>query len=214
MHRNSCNQPVQSRSRETLERLLDAAEALLHERPFEAVSVADIVRRAGSSVGSFYARFASKEALLPAIYDRYDAEFRTLADELIADVSRTGLSLAEICRTTVSHIVRWYGTRRWLMRAIALHVRTTPEQVPASARDHRATVQESWIAAFLARSDEIRHPDPRKRVEVGLLMVVAAVRERMVFSEAPHADTVTVPDHELEEELSHALYVYLTSDPS
>ena len=64
-------EPLQERSRETADRFAAAAEDLLRDRSFEEISIQDIVRRAGRPTGSFYARFASKEALLPFIYLRY-----------------------------------------------------------------------------------------------------------------------------------------------
>ena len=63
--------PRQARSQETLDRILDAAEALVAEKGFGDATVADIARRAESSVGAFYARFKDKEGLLYALYERY-----------------------------------------------------------------------------------------------------------------------------------------------
>src|SRR5712692_6140240 len=56
--------PQQARSRATLERVLGATQELLAEKRFEETTVVEIVRRAGSSVGSFYARFPDKRSLL------------------------------------------------------------------------------------------------------------------------------------------------------
>ena len=56
--------PRQQRSAATLDRIVRAAEELFAERGFEGATVDDIVARAGSSKGSFYSRFADKQALL------------------------------------------------------------------------------------------------------------------------------------------------------
>ena len=58
------NAPKQTRSRATLERISAAAVELIGEQGVEATTVAQIVARAESSVGSFYARFNTKEDLL------------------------------------------------------------------------------------------------------------------------------------------------------
>src|SRR4029450_11373754 len=63
--------PKQARSERTLQRLLDAAEALIKEKGHAAVSIPEIARRAGSSVGGFYARFRDKDELLPALDERH-----------------------------------------------------------------------------------------------------------------------------------------------
>ncbi|HEY1598537.1 MAG TPA: helix-turn-helix domain-containing protein, partial [Pirellulales bacterium] len=60
--------PRQTRSQETLERLLDAAEEVFAEKGFESATVAEVVRRAKSSVGAMYARFTDKNALLSCLH--------------------------------------------------------------------------------------------------------------------------------------------------
>ena len=56
--------PRQRRSHESLERILDAAESLIRERGFDTMTIAEVVQRSGSSVGSLYARFNNKLGLL------------------------------------------------------------------------------------------------------------------------------------------------------
>ncbi|NNL66054.1 MAG: helix-turn-helix transcriptional regulator, partial [Myxococcales bacterium] len=76
-------EPRQSRSRETLDRILDAAEALVAEKGFEDATVAEIVRRGGSSVGAFYTRFRDKDGLLYALYERYMEQAILTADDAL-----------------------------------------------------------------------------------------------------------------------------------
>lgn len=52
----------QQRSRQQRDRLLKAGERVFAEKGFWQAHVADIARRAGCSVGSFYRRFQDKEA--------------------------------------------------------------------------------------------------------------------------------------------------------
>lgn len=56
--------PVQARSRRTLARLRQAAWHLLEEGGPEHLTVTGVARRAGVSVGSFYARFEGRDELL------------------------------------------------------------------------------------------------------------------------------------------------------
>src|SRR6185436_14876416 len=64
-------EPKQQRSRQTLTRLLDAAEALLDENGLDAATVPAIAERAGVSVGVVYRRFRNKDELLRAVYERF-----------------------------------------------------------------------------------------------------------------------------------------------
>ena len=68
------NGPKQLRSQETLDRILTAAEGLLDEGTFDQATIAEVVRRAGTSVVAFYARFLDKQALL------FTLEARALED--------------------------------------------------------------------------------------------------------------------------------------
>ena len=52
----SVTAPKQARSEQTLYRLLDAAQELIAAKGLADVSIPEIVRRAGSSVGGFYGR--------------------------------------------------------------------------------------------------------------------------------------------------------------
>ena len=75
---------MQKRSRATLERLLAAGIALLEDKGYEGLSIAELSARSGVSVGSIYQRFDSKESLFVAlqerILERIDAEQQGLFD--------------------------------------------------------------------------------------------------------------------------------------
>jgi AcrR family transcriptional regulator len=67
--------PRQERSRRTLTRLLDAATELLTEKAGAGFTLHEVADRAGVAVGTVYRRFASKDDLMGAVFDRLrDAE--------------------------------------------------------------------------------------------------------------------------------------------
>ena len=51
--------------------LLDAGEQLFSERGFAAVTVNDLARAAGYSVGAFYLRFKDKDSLFHALHEGF-----------------------------------------------------------------------------------------------------------------------------------------------
>ena len=65
------NPPKQLRSIATEQNMLDAAEELLRNGDAQNVTVENVVRDAGATVGSFYARFGSVEGLFEALHTRY-----------------------------------------------------------------------------------------------------------------------------------------------
>ena len=54
---SSISPPKQARSERTAQRILDAAQALIEREGLAGLSIPEVVRRARSSTGSFYARF-------------------------------------------------------------------------------------------------------------------------------------------------------------
>jgi len=72
---------MQARSRATRARILKILEKSVQDNSIDALTVADIARKAKSSVGAFYGRFADKAAALDALYaDRLE----TLTNKMMA----------------------------------------------------------------------------------------------------------------------------------
>jgi AcrR family transcriptional regulator len=61
------NEPVQKRTLETRARLVAAAEAIIAEHGFEGLRVEEVVLRAGTAKGTFFAHFRDKDALMDRI---------------------------------------------------------------------------------------------------------------------------------------------------
>jgi AcrR family transcriptional regulator len=76
-----------------LQRLFEAALAVMQRNGYADVAVADILAEAGMSTRSFYRHFGSKDQLLFAQY-RHEAE--QVADRLTARVSRAASPLAAL----------------------------------------------------------------------------------------------------------------------
>ena len=75
----------QVRSAATQRAFLDAAREVFAELGFAEASVAEIVRRAGASVGSLYHQFGGKNELFLALYDELDADLSQRAVRAVAE---------------------------------------------------------------------------------------------------------------------------------
>ena len=71
------HQPLQDRSFQTMNQIVDATGKLLEEKLFEEISIAEIVKQAGCSVRAFYGRFKNKNSLLMALNERNFEDFGT-----------------------------------------------------------------------------------------------------------------------------------------
>jgi AcrR family transcriptional regulator len=72
--------PRQGRSREMVERILEAGRSLLQEVGFKGLTTIAIGERAGLSVGSLYQYFPNKEAVILELARRWFSAFRTAVD--------------------------------------------------------------------------------------------------------------------------------------
>jgi len=63
--------PTQSRGQKRVDEILDAAEELIAEVGIEAMTTNAIAERAGSSIGSLYHFFPSKDAIIQALAHRF-----------------------------------------------------------------------------------------------------------------------------------------------
>jgi AcrR family transcriptional regulator len=68
--------PVQSRSQQTVQRILDAASSLLGQMPLEDVTTTRIAIEAGLSIGALYRFFPDKQTIIDAIAVRHVEQFK------------------------------------------------------------------------------------------------------------------------------------------
>ena len=200
-------EPRQARSRETLDRILDTAEALVAEKGFEDATVAELVRRAESSVGAFYARFRDKEGLLYALYERYLEQAVATADDALEPVRWEQTEVRELLGLVVGFLVRIYREHDGLIRAFVLRNHTDPE---FRARQDRLShyVAEKLARVLLGQRAEITHPDPERAVAFGLSMVFSSIEDHVLFGET-RSRALALADEDLAAKLTRAYLAYL-----
>ncbi|MCJ9428659.1 TetR/AcrR family transcriptional regulator [Kordiimonas marina] len=141
--------PAQRRSRRTFYKFLDAAEALLGERPWHEVSVQDIVRSAEASVGAFYNRFSDKAALLHCLDDRLAEECERTVDGLITEMKAAPVLVSEAPAIMVSLFMRLCAQHGGVISALDLSAKMA---APKGAKAQKAKQQKAGDAAETADS--------------------------------------------------------------
>jgi len=105
----------QERGRKTYDTLIATGFRLLEEREFDEITIADLAREAGYSVGAFYARFHSKDEFLSALVAQHIEYRNRVRDRMFANADRE--TLAE---DLVRELVGYYWNRRRFWRAALL----------------------------------------------------------------------------------------------
>jgi AcrR family transcriptional regulator len=193
-----------------LRRLLDAAERLIEEKGLAEVSVPDIARRAGSSVGGFYARFRDKNELLRALEERFFGELLLRVARLSEPSRYEGASLAQIVRACVAELVGTFRERRVLIRAFLFRGLSDPEFIGDALR-FRRRVSDRIAALLLGRRDEIAHRDPALAIELGIQLAFGLMHQFVVFGEV-RAGGRRLSESALVDELTRTLCAHLGID--
>jgi AcrR family transcriptional regulator len=81
-----------ARTAETQRGLLDAARQVFAEQGFADASIAEVVERAGSSVGSLYHHFGGKSDLYIALWQQYQLAQEETASAAVADLRQSGVT--------------------------------------------------------------------------------------------------------------------------
>jgi AcrR family transcriptional regulator len=202
----SVAKPKQARSEDSLRRLLDAAESLLSERSFSEVSIADIARRARSSVGGFYARFRDKDELLLAMQERFVRELEERFVQVEAQLQPEH-GIGGLLRPSLHLLVDIYRTRRGLMVAFAARAADN-RRLHQAALAFRASVIARFTALLLEFREDIAHPDPELAAELCVQLAIGFM-EQTLSAGRLRAGGEPLPEGRVEEELERALRAYL-----
>ena len=199
--------PRQARTQQSLERFLDAAENLLSEKSFEDVHVADVARRAGSSVATFYRRFSDKKGLLHALHERRCEEAMATAQIALAPQQWEGANIKEILREGFTFLVEIIQQNESLDRAI--HQRALSDgTIWESAVRVRQSAVSGLSDLLLARRNEISHPDPPMAVSFALLQAMALLTEYFTVGMRV-VERVPLSDSDIVEQLLSSCLAYL-----
>lgn len=185
---NSPVRPIrQARSRKTLNALLDGLDRLLRDRPFESITVLELAAAAHVSTGAFYARFSSKEDLLPELYARFQRSLEKVAAQEFDPASWAPLSAYARLDRAAQFLCDLYEGRPWLLRAVAIHSRL---RHPAEAvADSRSTAQVGLLErlADCVGTPSIPGGVARAELEFALYTAMTLARETILFPHLPMA---------------------------
>ena len=201
---NEDSLPKQKRSKEKLERIIQAAFVVTSRVGFESVTLADIAKEADVGVSTVYTRFKSKDALLEelhilitektlgtidsyfAIYRDYDVPLRDILREIIEDSLKMTRDLSGFYKATYQQSISndAFAQRE---RAIRLKLLKTLKKI------------------FLLRIEEIGHPKPSSAVDFFVTMYMGVITDRVMTH-----NFAGLTDKKLAKELTSACESYLS----
>lgn len=198
---------VQPRARATRDALLSAGRALLEDRDFDAMSIAELAGAIGLSVGSFYGRFHDKASYFVLLQEQVTGEWLADARELLARVADSR-SPARIVDAVCATLVTLFRRDRGFVRAVLQHASTHPDGWMLMRRTGDVFVGE-MVAALAPR---LTHLDPVQRelrIRFAMQMLFGTVVNAVLNDPGPYR----LADTRLEHELAQAVVAYLGIEP-
>jgi AcrR family transcriptional regulator len=196
---------AEQRRAKTRERLLSAAEAVVAEKGFEAVSIEAFVRAAGVSRGTFYNYFPTTTDLLAALNERLSAHL----DDLMSELMRRRADPATLLAASLHRAMATYLAdpfRGWVALQIATSEAPRARSLEASFAqlhaegvrrgqfrpvDVEAAVTLTFGAMRMAQRDVVSGAVPPARGVQVVALILAALG-------VPHADAERISREEAE----------------
>ncbi len=205
--------PRQARSQATLERFVEATRQLLEERSFEDITVADIVSKAERTVGSFYARFEDKYAVLHVLVDRLHQRIGDVVRAFCDPVRWEGVPLADFVAESVRLNVQAYRRSGPLFRA-ALQASAIDERFRRRRMETMKLCAEEQKRFILSRAEEMDCTNPARASDLMFELVSATLDHELLFGRftatSPSSDVDLV--NELTDQCLHVLRVRVPAD--
>jgi AcrR family transcriptional regulator len=169
----------QQRGQRTYDRLVETGFKLLQQQEFEAITIADLARVAGYSVGAFYARFRSKDEFFDAMIATHMA-YRTKArTELLTTVADDAL-----VNTLIEDTVTYYWKRRRFWRAALMRSMRDPN-FWEPIRNHSHEFADSLVARIQARVRRPLTKEEDANVRFAFQLVLGTINNAIINRPGP-----------------------------
>ena len=148
--------PIQDRSRDTVDSILDATTRVLVKQGFDGLTTNAVARIAGVSIGSLYQYFPNKEALVAALIERHSEQMNTAIKAELARVAT--LPIAQAARAVIELTIQAHAIEPELHRVLT-------EQIPrigrlAKLREIDEISHRMIVALLVSRRAELAIRDP------------------------------------------------------
>ncbi|WP_216320627.1 TetR/AcrR family transcriptional regulator [Deinococcus aestuarii] len=165
--------PQQDRSRQSFERVLEAATELLGEKGYEQLTLAEVSQRAGVSTGSIYGRVRGKEDLLDAVQVHILERVERQQTELLDAIRAERLPFDALVVQMVTALGEFLRAQANLLRPLMARAPSNPTVATLGKRSFHK-LKRGWADTLLDHRAEIGHPRPEHAVDACFSLAYAA----------------------------------------
>ena len=195
--------PKQKRSKEKLERIIQAAFVVTSKVGFESVTLADIAREAGVGVSTVYTRFKIKDALLEELHIIITENTLNTIDSYFAIYKDYQVSLTEIVREIIEDSLKMTRDLSGFYQA-TYQQSITNNAFAEREKTIRLKLLKTIKKIFLLRKNEIGHPRPSSAIDFFVAMYMGVITDRVMTQ-----NFSGLTDKKLAQELTNASKSYL-----
>lgn len=185
--------PLQQRSREAWNRVLDAGVALLEEGGYEAFTIAAVCERAAVAPRAVYDRVDDKETLFVAVYEHGIARIRDDEVLLSDDDHWRALEPHRLVREAIETLAALFTRHAAFLRAVVL-ISGVHDEVYRRGAQYSQDLGNRFTRAILAAGDQITHPEPESAIRMTFNTLFSTLVLRTAYGPAfatPSTDDAT-----------------------
>ena len=208
----SVRPPKQERSRQSLERVIEASMALLEEQGFDAFTIQDVSQRADVSVGAIYARFGNKESLLRAVHKHAMEALVPAHDTVAAGDEGPAKPARDVIADAVNGVAQIFRHNEKLLRAF-MHLGAVDDEISRRGSENSVDLARHFRETVLAHRAEITHPSPETAVDVAFRMAYCTFARQVMYGPTFESDRPIKWD-DLTTEVGAACAAYLLQKPA
>jgi AcrR family transcriptional regulator len=178
---------LQTRSRRTVESLTRATLRLLRSAEFDALTISEIVAAANSSIGSFYARFPSKEDFLFHLAEYVlKQDIAPGAKKQMSPTRFAGVSIEPRMCAALNYVAQVFLRHRNIIRPLTLQMHTaTDNRIKVAAGRFNEPLHSAFRALMIDCPELAPTPNVRQALDDVLLWSGASLRQMLLLRDPP-----------------------------
>lgn len=173
-------QPVQTRSRATLERIFAGTKELLKNQRFSEISIQQIATAANCGVGTVYGRFQNKTALLSSLEAEVIADIVERQDSFIAEYSRKDVDFETRIEKLIAHIFAGYKRNGTVLRELISRIHQNSKGADQSSRQAMSQLFNRDVEFLVESLNVSSKAEARKVVGIALMSAIVTIQNRLL----------------------------------
>jgi AcrR family transcriptional regulator len=194
----------QRRSQETTVALLEAGAELLRDCAFDELSIDELCRRVGVTIGAFYGRFESKDAFFAALMALAARRCLAAIDEAVANDDRAHAELEKVCRDLVGVVTDVIRRNEGVLRAAMQYKAVQPARW-VTVHETAGAIVERSMPLLLARMGRGREAAKTRTVRFAFQIVFGTLINAVLNK----PKLVGLHDQEMVDRLALAMFLQL-----